>query len=130
MKNAEMELKHRKKRKKKNNIKDKATHRKRELPLAERKRRRKRARKRVVFFERLLVACVIAAFLGGMGYFVWNIPSFRLTRQLDAGKEYSKKEAYDAAIKAYENALEIDSASVEAYRCMAGATNTGAFAER
>ncbi|MDE7015930.1 MAG: tetratricopeptide repeat protein [Kineothrix sp.] len=121
MKNAEMELKHRKKRKKKNNIKDKATHRKRELPLAERKRRRKRARKRVVFFERFLVACVIAAFLGGMGYFVWNIPSFRLTRQLDAGKEYTKKEAYDAAIKAYENALEIDSASVEAYRCMAGA---------
>lgn len=121
MKNAEMELKRRKKRKRKSNTKDKAIRRKKELPLAEKRRRRRRARKRVVFFERLLIACVIAAFLGGAGYFVWNIPSLRLTRQLDAGKEYTQKEAYDAAIKAYENALEIDSASVEAYRCMAGA---------
>lgn len=121
MKNAEMELKRRKKRKRKSNTKDKAIRRKKELPLAERRRRRRRARKRVVFLERLLVACVIAAFLGGAGFLVWNVPSLKLTRQLDAGKEYTKKEAYDAAIKAYENALEIDSASVEAYRCMAGA---------
>ncbi len=133
MKNEETEIKHRKKRKVKNNVKsktlknrkerhkDKLLHKKKELPLAEKRRRRKRARKRVVFLERLSVACFIAAFLGGAGYFVWNIPSLKLTRQLDAGKEYTQKEAYDAAIKAYENALEIDSASVEAYRCMAGA---------
>lgn len=133
MKNAETEIIHRKKRKTKSNVRNKTLHKgktlhknkrykkKKELPLAEKRRRRKRARRRVVFLERLLVACVIAAFLGGAGYFIWNIPSLKLTRQLDAGKEYTQKEAYDAAIKAYENALEIDSASVEAYRCMAGA---------
>ena len=79
MKNEETEIKHRKKRKVKNNVKsktlknkkerhkDKLLHKKKELPLAERRRRRKRARKRVVFLERLSVACFIAAFLGGAG---------------------------------------------------------------
>lgn len=111
MRNVDMELEHKKKRKK----------RKKKISNAERRRRRKRARRRIVIFQRILAACFILAIIGGAGYIVWNLPSIKLNRQLNAGMEYTQEAEYDAAIEAYENALEIDAASVEAYRCMAGA---------
>ena len=66
----------------------------------------------------MIYVCVL---IGAGGYVVWNLPSLKLSRELNAGMEYTQEEAYDAAIEAYENALKIDSTSVEAYRCMAGA---------
>ena len=91
------------------------------MSRAEKKRRRQKARKRIVMLQRLFAACLILAVLGVGGYFVWNIPSIQLNLKLGAGKEYTQEAAYEEAIEAYESALEIDSTSVEAYRCMAGA---------
>ncbi len=121
MKSREREITHKKGRKRKNNRNRKEMDKRKIMSREERKRRRRRARRRVVLLERILVACLILAFLGGGGYLIWNIPSLQLNRKLDAGLEYTQEEDYDAAIDAYESALEIDSKSVEAYRCMAGA---------
>lgn len=121
MKNSDKEMVHKKKRKKKNDLKRKPHGRKREMSRAEKKRRRQKARKRIVMLQRLFAACLILAVLGVGGYFVWNIPSIQLNLKLGAGKEYTQEAAYEEAIEAYESALEIDSTSVEAYRCMAGA---------
>lgn len=121
MEHTDKEIIHKKKRKKKKNTKRKMHGQKREMSRAEKKRRRQRARRRIVIFQRLVIVCLIMAVLGAGGYFIWNIPSFQLSRKLDAGMEYTQAAAYDEAIEAYESALKIDSTSVEAYRCMAGA---------
>lgn len=115
------ELEKKKKRKKSRGAKHKAKKKQKKMSIAERKRRRRRARQRIVILEWTLVACLVLALLGAGGYVVWNLPSLKLNRELNAGMEYSEEAAYDAAIEAYENALQIDSTSVEAYRCMAGA---------
>lgn len=120
MRNEEEERKHKKKRKKKS-VRHAASKRKKEMSNAERKRRRRRARRRTVIFRRTLIACIVLVLIGGAGYIVWNLPVIQFNRQLNAGMEYTKEAEYDAAIEAYEGALEIDATSVEAYRCMAGA---------
>lgn len=92
------------------------------LTKEQRKAKRRRARRRLVIMERIAVAFLIFGVIGGGGFaVVWNLPSVKLSRQLNAGDEYTEEEAYTEAIEAYENALEIDSTSVKAYRCMAGA---------
>ena len=121
MGSADTELKHKRKRKKNSSAKRKMKSRKKKISAAERKRRRRRARRRIVILEWTLIACGILMLVGAGGYVVWNLPSFKLSRELSAGMEYTQEESYDAAIEAYEHALEIDSTSVEAYRCMAGA---------
>ena len=121
MGNADTQLKQRKKKKKSSSAKHKMKKREKKISAAERKRRRRRARRRIVVLEWALIACVVFVLIGAGGYVVWNLPSLKLSRELSAGMEYTQEEAYDAAIEAYENALKIDSTSVEAYRCMAGA---------
>ena len=92
------------------------------LTKEQRKAKRRRARRRLVIMERIAVAFLIFGVIGGGGFaVVWNLPSVKLSRQLNAGDEYTEEEAYTEAIEAYENALEIDSTSVKAYHCMAGA---------
>lgn len=82
----------------------------------------RRERRRLVMIQKTVIAIAVIAIIGGGGFaFVWNLPSMKLDRQLDAGEEYTQEAAYSEAIEAYENALEIDSTSVKAYRCMAGA---------
>lgn len=93
----------------------------RPLTAKEQRARRRRARKRIVIMQRIGIALFVTAVLGGGGALVWNLPSLKLTRQLDAGKEYLEQAAYNDAIESYEKALLIDSTSVKAYRCMAGA---------
>ncbi len=117
----EKEVVHKKSRKRKNHKRQREMDKRKTMSREEKKRRRRRARRRIVMLERILAACLMLAFLGGGGYLIWNIPSLRLSRKLNAGMEYTQEEAYDDAIEAYESALEIDSKSVEAYRCMAGA---------
>ncbi len=92
------------------------------LTKEERKEKRRRERRRLVIMERVAIAFLIVGVIGGGGFaVVWNLPAVKLSRQLNAGDEYTEEEAYPEAIEAYENALEIDSTSVKAYRCMAGA---------
>ena len=93
-----------------------------QLNKAEIRRKRRRERRRIVLMQRIAVAVLAVAVIGGGGFaIVWNLPVMKLNRQLDAGAEYTEEAAYNEAIEAYENALEIDSTSVKAYRCMAGA---------
>ena len=91
------------------------------LSKEDRRRKRKRARRRIVFLERAAVVFLTLGVIGGGFAFVWNMPSVKLNRQLSAGEGFTEEAAYPEAIEAYESALEIDSTSVEAYRCMAGA---------
>ncbi len=120
MSSADNELKNKKKRKESSSTKHKMKKKGKKISAAERKRRRRRSRRRIVILEWTLVACGILMLFGAGGYVVWNLPTLKLSRELNAGMEYTQEESYDAAIEAYENALEIDSTSVEAYRCMAG----------
>lgn len=86
------------------------------------KMKRRKERRRLVMIQRIAIAIVAVAVIGGGGFaFVWNLPSMKLERELDAGDEYVQVAAYQDAIEAYENALEIDVTTVKAYRNMAGA---------
>ncbi len=110
--------------KKKRHKKRKEERRKRNAKYtrAQLKARRRRARKRIVFLQRAAVVFLVLAGLGGAAFaVVWNLPTVKLDRELSAGDEYTEEEDYYQAIEAYGNALEIDSTSVKAYRCMAGA---------
>ncbi len=48
------------------------------------------------------------------------LPGIRVARQLDVANDYVETRAYEQAIASCEEALEIDSMSVDAYRAMAG----------
>lgn len=86
------------------------------------KAKKRRIRRRIVIMQKVILAVFAAAVIGGGGFaIVWNLPEMKLNRQLDAGTEYTEEAAYQEAINAYEGALKIDSTSVKAYRCMAGA---------
>lgn len=92
------------------------------LSKDELKAKRRRERRRIIIMERIAIAFFVIGVIGGGGFtVVWNLPTVKLSRQLSAGEEYTEEAAYSEAIEAYETALEIDSTSVEAYRCMAGA---------
>lgn len=92
------------------------------LSKDELKAKRRRERRRIVIMERIAIAFFVIGTIGGGGFVaVWNLPTVKLNRQLSAGEEYREEAAYSEAIEAYETALEIDSTSIKAYRCMAGA---------
>lgn len=87
---------------------------------AARERRRKR-RKRAVMVERIVIALIGVVILVGGTVIVWNMmPDIKVARQLNEADEYAETQAYDEAIASCEEALKIDSTSVEAYRSMAG----------
>ena len=86
-----------------------------------RKRRRKR-RKTVVWIERIVVVLFVVAVVTGGAFLAKNmIPEIRLARQLQAAGDYLEAQAYDDAIASCEDALQIDSSSVQAYSAMAKA---------
>lgn len=85
-----------------------------------RERRRKR-RKRVVLIEKTIISALVAAILVGGGLLVYNLlPGVKVAKQLEEASAYMETEAYEDAIASCEEALEIDSSSVQAYRTMAG----------
>ena len=91
----------------------------RKLSKAARERRRRR-RKRIVMAERIAAAVLLIGVLGG-GVALWNfMPDIRIAKRLQAAGEYVETKAYEDAIASCEEALEIDSQSVKAYRAMAG----------
>ena len=111
-------------RKKKRHRKRKEDRRRKNARLTkeELKAKRRRDHRRIVFMVRVALAFLVFGVIGGGGFaVVWNLPAVKLSRELNAGDEFTEEAAYPEAIEAYENALEIDSASVKAYRCMAGA---------
>lgn len=84
------------------------------------KAKRRRARRRIVIIQRICMVFLLLTVVGGGSFAViWNLPSVKLSRQLDKGKEYEEEAAYEDAIQSYEKALQIDSTSVKAYQCMA-----------
>lgn len=83
--------------------------------------RRRRRRKRIVLAERIAVAVFLVGGLGGGAVLLWNfMPDIKIARRLQAAGEYVETKAYEDAIASCEEALEIDSQSVKAYRAMAG----------
>lgn len=95
--------------------------RRRRASIAARERRRKR-RKRIVLMQKMAIALIgVIIIVGGslLAYFL--IPEIKVAKQLEEANAYIETQAYDEAIASCEQALEIDSTSVQAYRAMAGA---------
>lgn len=83
--------------------------------------RRRMIRRRIVIMQKIAIAVLVLAAVGGGFAVIWNLPGLKLDRELKAGEEYLQEASYDEAITYYENALKIDSTSVKAYRYMANA---------
>lgn len=84
-----------------------------------RARRREERRRKV---RRQKIAMAVGAgviVVGAVAISVFSLPSMKLSRSLAKGGKYTEQSDYTSAQSAYENALKIDTASVEAYRGMA-----------
>ena len=86
----------------------------------EEREKRRRIRKRQVMIEKIAIVSVLVLLICGGGFaIIWNLSSFRLSRKLSAGDKYTESGEYVMAQASYEEALEIDPTTVEAYRCLA-----------
>lgn len=84
--------------------------------------KRRRRRKRIVLIERISIFVVLVAVLAGVGFLIYNtMPEVKISKQLKEASAYIETQDYDDAIASCEEALKIDSTSVEVYRAMAGA---------
>ncbi len=103
---------------------------KRKKMAAAARERRRRHRKKVVMIERITVALLMVVFIVGGTAVVWNlIPGVKVAKQIEAANAYVETQSYDDAIASCEEALKIDSKSVEAYKAMAGVYFTKADRE-
>lgn len=99
--------------------------RKREQPSvtmdrdAMRARKREERRKKVRRQKILLSVATLGIMVLAAAAIVLFMPSMRLSRALAKGSEYVQAADYASAQQAYEEALDIDSASVKAYRGLA-----------
>lgn len=94
--------------------------RRKKQAAAAREQRRKR-RKRAVMIERTAIALLIVVFLVGGTVLIWNLmPGIKVAKRLEAADAFVETSNYEEAIASCEEALQIDSKSVEAYRAMAG----------
>lgn len=83
--------------------------------------RRRKHRKKVVFIERVVLIVLAAAVIAtGTVLTIRMMPDIKVARQLKAADQYREEKSYEDAIASCEQALSIDSGSVEAYRAMAG----------
>lgn len=80
---------------------------------------RKKRSIQVMVYKISIVAVIILIVCAGCGLYIWNLPSLRLSRKMSAGYKYTERGDYANAKTSYEDALEIDSGTVEAYRCLA-----------
>ncbi len=86
---------------------------------AERARRREE-RQRKVRRQKITIAALSGVIVVAAAVLIlFMTPSLKLSRSLAKGDRYAQKEEYESAQESYENALEIDPASVQAYRGMA-----------
>ena len=84
--------------------------------------RRSKRRKRIVLMEKVVIALLAVAVVAGGGFLIYHLlPGIKVAKQLEEANAYIETKAYDDAIASCEEALKIDSSSVQAYRAMAGA---------
>ncbi len=84
--------------------------------------KRRRRRKKVVLIEKTIIAAVVLLVLAGGGILAYHLmPEIQVAKQLEEASEFIEMKDYEDAIASCEEALEIDSLSVQAYRSMAGA---------
>lgn len=94
--------------------------RRKKQAAAARELRRKR-RKRALMIERTMIALLIVVLLAGGTVLVFNLlPNVKVAKRLEAADAFVENSNYEEAIASCEEALQIDSKSVEAYRAMAG----------
>lgn len=88
----------------------------------EARERRRKKRRRVVLIEKISVAVICLGVVAGAGVLIYNLlPGIQVARQLEEANAYIETEDYDDAIASCQEALKIDSSSIQAYRAMAGA---------
>lgn len=86
----------------------------------EERARRREARKRKVRRQKIILAVSVGVIVAaGIAAVIFSTPALKLSRSLAKGSRYTEQEDYEGAQDAYEQALKIDTASVEAYRGMA-----------
>ena len=73
-------------------------------------------RKKQVRMYKICISAVIALMICAGGVFIWNLPSLKLSRVMAAGDKYTQSGDYEKANDSYEEAIKIDSGTVEAYR--------------
>ena len=84
-----------------------------------RARRREERRRKVRRQKIAMAVCAGLIVVGAIAISVLSLPSMKLSRCLAKGGRYTEQSDYTNAQNAYENALKIDTESVEAYRGMA-----------
>ncbi len=77
-------------------------------------------RRKKVRMQRIGIAaagvCIVCAAAFGI---LFNLPSQKLSRKLSAGEKYTENGDFEMAQASYEEALQIDPTTVEAYHCLA-----------
>ncbi len=83
-----------------------------------REKRRKKRRKKVILQKTGIVAVLVA--LGAAGFYGYHqIPSVKVDKYISQARQYEEVQDYENAIASYEEALEIESATVKTYQYMA-----------
>ena len=83
--------------------------------------KRRRRRKKTSAAKYIGVFMLLAVLIAGGVIAVWNLtPGVKIAKRLKAADAYVQSQNYEEAIASCEEALEIDSKSVQAYRAMAG----------
>lgn len=82
-------------------------------------RQRARRYRQVMIYKICIAVFIILIICGIGGAYIWNLPSLKLSRKLSAGVKYTENGDYDKAKASYEEALKLDSKTVEAYRGLA-----------
>lgn len=100
-------------------MQEKEMRRKRVSPAARAGKRKKR-RKKVMAARAALGFGLVLAVGAGSALTLHFMPGIRVARQLEAASGYAENRDYEEAIASCEEALEIDSSSVKAWRAMAG----------
>lgn len=94
--------------------------RKKKMSAAVREQKRRRRRKKVLMKRVAAAVFLVLAIGGGVVLTIRFMPGIRVARQIEAANNYVETRDYEEAIASCEEALEIDSMSVDAYRAMAG----------
>lgn len=92
-----------------------------EITSREARIRRRKRRQRIVLIEKIVAAAAVIIVFAAVGVLcVKLVPEIRISRKLSAASAFMEKQDYEDAIASCEEALQIDSSSVQAYNAMAG----------
>ena len=90
-----------------------------EMNHEKKRQNRSKKRKRIVLLQKVGIAAVVLAVIGGGIYGYNQIPSVKVDKCISQAKEYEEVQDYENAIASYEEALEIESTTVKTYQYMA-----------